>query len=321
MKISKPFLYRLHDDSEYESIITDDIELLSLYEECSKYYKKPICDKKHLQIKFCKNIGEFSLYLLSEALISDKKILDINESTQLESIKLYLLKCINNEDYCNNKLFLTFIRYYLHMQKLPCCDYYASNYSDNKISTSFDDVFNSIVKNSEQVTINKDYLCNNLLDLVIVSLYEIFSKGYKIKKCRICGKFFINKKSSILCSYTCPKNKNLSCFDYSRKTNYVSKRKNDPIQSTYTKTCNLLRKRYYDARDSNSSNKELQNAYEKILNDFKDDYTLNKKRKYRNGEITEDELLDYLKEKYNYFKSNPLKGGIKNNGSSRTNKK
>lgn len=320
MKISKPFLYRLHDDSEYESIITDDAELLSLYEECSKYYKKPIYNKKHLQITYCKNIGEFSLYLLSEFLTDDKNISDITKSTQLDFIRLYLLKCINNENYCNNKLFLTFIRYYLHIQKLPHCDYYASNYSNNKISTSFDDSFNSIVENLEPVIFNKDYLCNDLLDLVIVSLYEIFSKGYKIKKCRNCDKFFISENSSIFCNYTCPKNKSLSCFNYSRNTDYVSKRKNDPVQNTYTKICNLLRKRFYDARDANPCNEELKKASEKILDDFKDDYTLNQKIKYTSGKITKDELLNYLEEQYNYFKNNPLKGGSKN-GSQRTNKK
>ena len=114
----------------------------------------------------------------------------------------------------------------------------------------------------------------------------------------------------------------MSCLQYSRNTSYVDKRKTDPIKKIHTDISNLLRKRYYDARDSKNPNIELQEKSWQIYEDFKVHYNNKLKPQYLRGELTKEELLICLNELYTYYISNPIKnGGVKDNGNSRNNKK
>lgn len=311
-------LYRLSHDSEYESIICNDEKLNLLYENSTKYYKLPFSNTDCIRVMPYKNIGEFSLYLLSEfnniALESDMLIL-----------REYLLKCINDENYCNDKVFLAFIKDFLHISRLPHFDCFVTNYytDNNKITNlTNNEKLDIILENSKNIIFNKDYICNGLLDLIIVSLYEIFSKGLKIKKCKTCDRFFVNKHSSAFCNYANPQNETMSCLQYSRNTNYVEKRKTDPIQKIHTDISNLLRKRYYDARDSKINNKELEQSAWITYENYKEYYKQTLKPQYTRGKITRDELLKYLNDTYIYHKNNNIKMEVKKyNGSSRNNKK
>lgn len=308
--------YKLIKDFEYEIIYTEKSELNELYDYSTKYYQLPN-DSTAINIRAYQQLGNFTLYLLGHLDENNNLKDDIN----LQNLKTYLINCINDKKYCNPKIFLSFVRFILHLQNLPICKIYANhnykiNEEDNNICKK---ELEAIYNNCDTIDLSKEYYCNSTLELLVSSIYEIFTKGYKIKKCKSCNKFFVARKSEAFCQYISPFDDNLSCLQYSRKNSSSVKRKNNPIEWQYNKVCNLLRKRKIDMELYHFDEKSKIDKCKKELKAFQTEYVKIKKIQYEKGEISKDELLKFLLDKEVYFKNK--KKEEKKNGSKRTNKK
>ncbi len=306
-------MYRLIKDFEYEIIDTEDKNLNKLYESSAKYYQLP-----GITIRTYQLLGNFTLYLLGN--LDENK--QWKEDVRLQYLKTYLKKCISDDKYCNVKTFLSFIRFSLHLSNLPSCKCFANcNYEmdDGNKELNLEYQLQAIHNSYNTIELNKDYDCNSILEVIVASLFDIFEKGYKIKKCRSCDKFFVARKSETFCPYISPYDNTMSCLQYSRKTSSSEKRKNNPIQNQYNKVCNLLRKRINDAENFHYKDKDKIKKCEQDLEDFQIEYVKNKKIQYKNGEISRDEFLTFLLDKEIYFKNQ--KKEEKKNGSKRTDKK
>ena len=65
----------------------------------------------------------------------------------------------------------------------------------------------AIEKMGLSIHLSNRYLVNNLDTLMYIILHEIISNNYIIKKCQICGKYFIpNKSNEIYCEFFNEKN-------------------------------------------------------------------------------------------------------------------
>lgn len=274
-------LYQLTNDLENEMIDTDDNYLKSILKKVEKYYLLPYVSN-NIEVKKQLILGNIAFYLL------DLPNSDFDEEiiSKIKLINIFLSCCITNNKYCNNKIFLAFVRDILR-QEIPKGDTFASNYYMN-----IDDISNIgtneklalILNNIEHITLNKTYLCNGVIDLIIISIYEMFSKGYSIKRCRNCHKYFFNKNSNKYCSYSSPQKSNKSCYEYCTNTSYVQKRENDPIRKEYNKISNMLRSRYrYYENDSDRQ----------ILSDFGDNYH-SKIKELNNGLISKEDVIEFL---------------------------
>lgn len=317
--MNKDFLYRLTKDQEYENILTEDTVMDTLCDECIKYYKLPIQSTNTYEIKPYMLLGEISLYILTSI---DSKNYDEDTKRKLKHINNFLLKCLNDKNFCNTKIFLSYVRDVLKITDFPKAFIYTSNYYNDTIEISdlsFDEKLEIMKKNVNDIILYKDYLCKNIIDLLIVSLYEIFSKNYTISKCKNCDRFFISRNSTAFCNYASPQNEKRSCLQYSRNTSYVKKRKQDKVKNMYNKICNLLNKRYTDAKNRKLElyDKAEEDMHFKNYDDFKKLYTDSLLPQFSSGKITKAELYKKLEEKYNYY----ISLGGKRNGSSRTYKK
>lgn len=300
------FIYQLSHDLEYEMIITDDIFLNSVLKEVKSYYMFPDIPN-NIEIKKQLILGNIAFYLL------DLPNLDCEQDiiTKIELINIYLSYCITNSNYCNNKIFLAFIRDILNYD-FPKGDIYSSYYykDNDKISNiEINEKLKLMLENVKQITFNKTYYCNNIIDLIIISIYEIFDKGYCIKRCKNCHKYFFNKNSNKYCSYSSLQETSKSCYEYCTNISYLQKRENDPIRKKYNKISNMLRSRYrYYGKDCDRQ----------ILYDFGDSYCI-KIKELNNGLISKEEVMNFLNSSESNFKDQYKRR--KNNGSARTNKK
>lgn len=317
--MNKEILYRLTNDNEFENIYTEDTILNTIYEECTKYYKLPISSTNSYNVKPYTLLGELSLYIFANI---DSKDYDGDTKIRIKHLHNFLLKCINDKNFCNTKIFLSYIRDILKITYFPKAEIYTSHYYNtvSEISNlSFDEKLNIMKNNEKDIILHKDYLCNNVTDLIIVSLYEIFSKKNTISKCKNCDRFFISRNSNAFCNYASPQNEKLSCLQYSRNTSYVEKRNKDEVKKLYSKICNLLNKRYTDAKNKKPElyDKSKEDMHYKNYDEFKKLYTDTLLPQLSSGEITKSELYKILENKYYYY----ISIGGKQNGSSRNNKK
>lgn len=306
MNTQSEFLYQLSNNLEYESIDSNDSYLNSIFKDAEKYYFSNTL--VGINVKEQLILGNFAFYLL------DIPNLDFDKDTlsKIELINCYLSRCITNDKYCNNKIFLAFVRDILKMHKIPKCDIYVSNYykkSDNSTNIITSEKLDLMLDNIEEIKLNKDYTCNGIIDLIVISIFEIFSQGFSIKRCKNCHKYFFNKNSNKYCSYASPQKTNKSCYEYCTNLSYLEKRDNDPIRSKYNKISNMLRSRYrYYGKESDRQ----------VLSNFGDDY-LNKIEQLNNGSISKEDVLEFLNLSEQNFKEQYKRR--KKDGSSGTNKK
>lgn len=306
MKNNTDFLYELNYTSEHESVITNDNFLNNILIDVNTYYSIPNFSSDMLEIKKQPVLGNYAFYLLSNNSIK----FDVETKKKINLINIYLSNCISNKTFCNNNIFLTFVRYILQIPEIPTCKAFSSC-SNNIISdsSSIEMRLNSLLNIDCDIQLYKDYLCKNIIDLIISSIFEIFQKGYKIKRCRICNRYFYNKSNNKYCSYSCPQDTSKSCYEYSSSTSSIEKRKNDIIQSKYTSITNRFRN-YCDYH-------EFKEGWD-MLGKFSQAYC-DMKTSLRQGLINEDRILQYLEEHDIRFKE--IVKERKTNGSTRNNKK
>ena len=210
----------------------------------------------------------------------------------IEYINYYLEQCLNNDEYCDNKIFLPCIKHALNTH-LPNYNFYFENdytaeqaysmyFADYKEATSI--IFN----NRNDIIYSKVYYCHKIEDLILASLYEVFDAKYIIRKCKNCNKFFVTKEKGKRIKYCyngSPQNPNKSCYQYCSQLTYIQKRKNNPIRKEYTKLYNKYNNRYIRARDAyiekyslEEENLQKQNLEKLKLfyNNLKEDLKLNR---------------------------------------------
>ncbi len=301
------FIYNLNNDLECEIINTENSYLLEILEGAEKYYSVPNISN-NIKVKGKLALGNYAFYLL------DLPNLNFDEDIilKLELIKSFLSYCIENDKYCNNKIFLTFVRYILKINKLPIVDIFATDKSNISNETELNEKLKFMLDNIENIEIQRSYECHDIVDLIIISIFEIFSKEYSIKKCRNCHKYFFNRNSNKYCSYTSPQNSKKTCYEYCNDISYVKKRKENPIRKKYTEISNMLRSRcrYHD-RESDWE----------VLRNFGDDYQI-KMQDLNNGKISKEDVLNFLdSSKIQFENEYKKKKEERKNGSSRNNKK
>lgn len=297
-------LYQLSNNLDNESIDTNDKYLNEIMKNVEKYYLLP-ATRKDMIVKGQSFLGNIAFYLLNTPNLN----IDKDTQNKIQLINSYLSSCLADSKYCNTKIFLSFARDILKIQRFPKGEIFTSDYykdSDNIENTSLNEKLTIFFNNSNEIKLNKSYECNGIIDLIVASIMEIFLQGYSIKKCRNCHKYFYNKNSNMYCPYASPQNINLSCYTYSTNTSYVEKRKNDPIREKYNKISNMLRSRYRYYDDDSDLD---------TLNDFASNYHF-KMELLNEGKITKEEMLEFLEVSDSNFRNNYVRR--RNNGGKRT---
>lgn len=254
--------------------------------------------------------------------------IEYSEKTQknIEYFKYYLNNCIENSDYCNNKVFLSCMQECASLC-LPKQDIHIENIYTRQqrcdysvINSTLDKKTNIILKNKDNIKYSKIYYCNCIEDLFICSLYELFEKGYIIRKCINCKKFFVTKEKGNrrkYCYNYSPQDNNKTCYDYMNQCKSKEKRKKDDTILLYNSITNRLRNRQSRINTTDDKTyKLLYDLYDKELTNLSITYT-NMKKEIKNGKLEKSVLIDFLS---NYDKDDK-KNWRKKYGSSGTNKK
>lgn len=279
---------------------------------------------KTIEVKSFIDFGVSALSILDNENISFSSNID----KELDYLRTYLNKCIKNKQFCNPTLFLAYVKHELH-RFLPLPQYNVQNnpYSEKQISN---DILNkdnetkleAILFNIHNIDLRKDYVCKGIIDLIIVSLFEIFSKNYNIKKCQNCNRYFISKKSNAnikYCNYYSSNHPNSTCREYMSKAEYIKKRNNNNVQYKYNILYSRYNNRYSRLRDKYEHIKEIPKEIKleieqklNIVNKLQNLYNEDIISKLKNNEITEDEAMELLED---------FEKEVEHNGSTRNNKK
>lgn len=228
------------------------------------------------------------------------------EATQekIKYFKYYLNKCIDNFDYCNNIVFLSCMkecvclslpRQDIHIENIytiqQICDFDVINSTSNKRT-------NIIFNNKDNIKYSKIYYCNCIEDLFVCSLYELFEKGYIIRKCINCNKFFVTKEKGNkrkYCYNYSPQDKFKTCYDYVNQQKSKEVRKKDETILLYNSITNRLRNRQSRINTIDENNyRYLYDLFDNELNKLSITYT-NMKREIRSGKLEKSVLIDFLR--------------------------
>ena len=187
------------------------------------------------------------------------------------------------------------------------------NLNENSIKAKL-----SIYKQNN-IELDKTYICEDLINFILVSIFEILSNKYKIHKCINCGKLFINNKKDTntkYCNYISPHDKSKTCFKYRKTTKYQDIRKNNEIYNMHNKIYDLLNKRR--SRLMNKSIAENPYKDDKLvikcqanLESFKSWYD-EKTKEYENNSLSKEQFLIMLNEKHQKYKEEKY-GNTRNN--------
>lgn len=145
----------------------------------------------------------------------------------------------------------------------------------------------AIEKMGLSIHLSNRYLVNNLDTLMYIILHEIISNNYIIKKCQICGKYFIpNKSNEIYCEFFNEKN-NTICRNVGAFQMYKQNLENTPALLEYRRSYN---------RKSNEVSRDKENV--KLKEDFKAwrKRAQEKIKEFKQNKITEEELEKWLDE-------------------------
>lgn len=305
-------LYSIFVNSNKE--IIDGFE----YELCNYIYNYNKFDKNFDSIinlkKECKCI-DFKTYIdfgISALSILDNKdfFFPENINNELSYLRTYINKCIKNEKYCNSTLFLAYVKDVLH-RFLPPCQYNTQNlpYSERQIdenilNTDNNSKLEAMLFNIYNIELRKDYICTGIIDLIICSLFEIFSKNYNIKKCQNCNRYFISKKSDKrikYCNYYFSSEfPDLTCRKLKLNSDYVQKRKNNALRSKYGKLYNKYNNSYLRLDEKyRDTDKPIEIELEikrrlTIVKKLQELYNENIRHQVKKGELTESEAIKML---------------------------
>lgn len=310
-------------DEEFGYYLTEGMERevlfgLKEYFKANIDYEESKGNKDYKISKFInsKVIGSIMFELL------ERDDIEYSEKTKknIEYIKSYLDRCIENIEYCDNKIFLACIsncttmklpeRFNIHLEgyynpeQMICYDIRNANPKDKT---------NIIFANRENIKYSKLYLCNQIEELFVISLYEIFEKKYTIRRCKNCNKFFVTKESGKRIKYCynlSPQNKNKTCYEYYSQMKYSEKRKNDITKRLYYQITNRIRN-----RKDREKNDEVSEIYWKQLEYISKKYN-SMKKEVKEGKIAQEKLIEFLED---YNKKN-REEKLKNNGNKRINK-
>lgn len=254
--------------------------------------------------------------------------IEYSEKTKknIEYFKFYLDKCIEDSTYCDNKVFLSCMQECTSLS-LPKKEniieniYTLEQRSDyNVIHSSPAEKTDIIYRNKNYIKYSKIYYCKSIEDLFVCSLYELFEKGYVIRKCKNCNKFFVTKEKGSrrkYCYYYSPQDKNKTCYDYMNQRKSNESRKTNEIIKLYNSITNRLRNRQSRINTTDEKTyKLLYDLYDKELNNLSITYT-NMKKEVKNGKFEKSVLIDFLSK----YDEDDKKNWRKKYGSSRVNKK
>lgn len=130
------------------------------------------------------------------------------------------------------------------------------------------------------------YELRNLEDFIVASMMELFKNKKRIKKCLNCGKYFIAGRSDTsYCSNPSPQNENKTCSKFMTDEKYQNNLAENDIQSLYRKIYKRL----------NQHKLRTNNYTKKAFEDFTSEAN-NWKQKIKNGEATEKEYFEWLKQ-------------------------
>lgn len=296
--INEEFSYYISPDKNTEALIG----LKQYFEMYIKESRKNIFDG---------NIPETSKFISSniigtlmfELLQNDNIEYDAKTKSNIEYFKFYLNKCIEDKNYCHNKIFLSCIQECLSLH-LPQSFYNIEKIYTieqikdyNVIHSNKKQKTNIIYKNINEIGFSKIYFCKNIEDLFICSLYELFEKGYIIRKCQNCKRFFVTREKGNRIKYcynTSPQNSNKTCYEFFSQATYTEKRRESLMRKEYGKLYSRYNNRYQRALDSKKATEEKKELLKNELEDFIKIYST--MRKYVNsGKLTENEVaLDLI---------------------------
>lgn len=328
--MDREILYSVFVNSNKETVYGLEEELYEYvynYDKVEPDIKNSIDSIKNFKAIEVKTFMQFGVAALS--ILDNENIsfgLDIDK--ELDYLRTYLNKCIKNKRFCNPTLFLAYVKHELY-RFLPSIQYNVQNnpYSREQISN---DILNkdnetkleAMLFNSHNIDLRKDYVCKGIIDLIIASLFEIFSKNCNIKKCQNCNRYFISKKSNDdikYCNYYTYNHPNSTCKEYMTKAEYIKKRKDNSVRHKYGKLYNKYNNSYTRLSNKYVFREEIPEEIKieikqklNIVNELKNLYNEDIKPKFENNEITEDEAIKILE---NFEKE------VKYNGSTRNNKK
>lgn len=273
-------------------------------------------------------IKDSSKFILSKTIgtimfeLLQKNNIEYSEKTKknIEYFNFYLDKCIEDSNYCNNKIFLACMQECASLS-LPKKENVIENIYTIKQRCDYNIIHSTpvektdiIYKNKNNIKYSKIYYCKSIEDLFVCSLYELFEKEYIIRKCMNCNKFFVTKEKGSrrkYCYYYSPQDNKKTCYDYMNQRKSKENRKTNEIIKLYNSITNRLR-----TRQNRTEDESISELYFNELTFLSQEYERMKKD-VKLGKMQKEDLEKYL---YNYNEDDK-KNWRKKYGGTGTNKK
>ena len=232
--------------------------------------------KKEELLNIIENDNSIKLYYIRMLSIKIRntilKIIALNTDDMLAKLLITLYYIVKTETLPNN----------IDSINLPykVNDIKATNITPLAVKEKIDD---RIINPTESNIYNSEYISN----LVYLSLNEIVTNSnVSIGICQNCGKYFISYKKAPekYCRITYSENEEI-CKDIGIQVTYKKKQKQNPCLSLYRKT--YQKKLMYAKRSENENIKHKFDNWKKLAKE--------KVKEFNNGVISENELIDWLK--------------------------
>ncbi len=130
-----------------------------------------------------------------------------------------------------------------------CHDF--SDYAEGNIRDRVRETFDSLMVFGDKYV---PMACPSLTDFIILTIYYVFKNGYKFKRCKNCGRFFIpfSRSDEIYCNNISPQDSTRTCKKYGTEKLWYDRIKNDEVaklsRNIYTAK-QMLVKRNPDIKD------------------------------------------------------------------------
>ncbi len=256
--------------------------------------------------EFYKNIPKAQLFKSEEDFFNTYEPIFINIKRKLKELQYLMKRCIdymyNLNGNLEDKIYSPFEKYLTCIIKNNLFRYstnidvfYFQHFAHDTLNISVESITPKIVKEhlkngiidvNDSPVFHTSYLSN----ILYVSLLEIASnKDIKIKTCKNCGKYFIPiKNTEKYCDIVYYQNET-TCKIIGANNSYTKKRKNVEGIRFYR---NNYQRRLMQAK--RSDDEQIKLAFENWKQLAKA-----KIKKFNNNEISEDELLEWMKENRN----------------------
>lgn len=256
--------------------------------------------------EFYKNIPKAQLFKSKKDFFNTYEPIFINIKRKLKELQYLMKRCIDYMYNLNNNLedknYSSFEKYLTYVIKNNLFRYstnidvfYFQQFAHDTLNIAVESITPKIVREHLEngiIDVNDSpvfHACN-LSNILYVSLSEIASnKDIKIKTCKNCGKYFIPiKNTEKYCDITYYENEK-TCKTIGATTSYTKKRKTVEGIRFYR---NNYQRRLMQAKRSN--NQQIEFAFEnwKKLSKVKI-------KEFNNNEISEEELIEWMKRNKN----------------------